>query len=283
MPGLSLLPTVVGGWLTYATVIEPRWFDLAEIELRLPRWPAALDGLTILQLSDFHARRPGPVEAWCASLAERLPTPDLLCLTGDFAEYQAALEACRAAIQPLGATLGKFAVFGNNDYQPRAKHLALRSLLDELEVRPLDDEAVILERAGAPFAVGGLQFYFVRRIEQRFVYPVAKAFEQVPAGLPRLLLSHTPEALPEAALANVDLVLAGHTHGGQVCWPGGIPIHQNMSRPSTNYCDRGLHRRGGTWSYTSRGLGASTVPLRFWSRPEAVWLTLRSGSDTAQS
>lgn len=277
------LPALAGSLLSYATVIEPRWFQITDLELALPRWPAARDGFTIIQLTDFHCRGPGRVERFTAELAAKLPTPDLLCLTGDFAETDGALDACRAALEPWSSRCGTFAVLGNNDYIPHRKQTHLRSMLHDLGARLLEDEAVVLGTGHERFALGGLRFYFVRRSFRGFVYPVDETFAGVPADVPRVLLSHTPESLPEAVRAGVDLVLSGHTHGGQVCLPGGKPIIQNMSRPEALAWFRGLHQRGETRLYVNRGLGVSTVPLRFWSRPEVLRLTLRCGTGTTHS
>ncbi len=278
-----LLPSLAGSLLSYASVVEPRWFQLTDLELVLPRWPAALDGCTLVQLSDFHARRYGHVEQHVAALAAQLPTPDLLCLTGDFAESDRALDACRAALEPWPSRLGTFAVLGNNDYIPHHKLTRLRALFGELGIRLLEDEALVLGPADGRFALGGLRYYFVRRSSARFGYPVEAAFAGVPPHLPRVLLSHSPEAMPEAARAGVDLMLSGHTHGGQVCLPGGRPLIHNLSRPEALGYLRGLHQRGVTRLYVNRGLGVSTVPMRFWSRPEVLRLTLRCGSDTERS
>jgi len=278
-----LLPTVAGSLLSYASLIEPRWFELTELELRLPRWPAALDGYTILQLSDFHTRRVSHVERHIAELADTLPAPDLLCLTGDLAESERALAACRTAIEPWAGRQATYAVLGNNDYAPVAKQNTLRAMLAEFGVTLLEDQAVVLGPADGRFALGGLRYYFVRRSYRRFSYPVAKTFADVPAELPRILLSHSPESMPEAALAGVDLVLSGHTHGGQVCWPGGDPFIVNVSRPEAMRYSRGLHRRADTWLYVNRGLGSSTAPVRLFSRPEILRLTLRCGTGTARS
>ena len=84
---------------------------------------------------------------------------------------------------------------------------------------------------------------------------------------------HSPELVPEAASAGMSLYLAGHTHGGQICLPGGLPIICHMAAPR-RYAT-GLWRKGGMIGYTSTGVGTSGLPVRFNSRSEVALITLR--------
>ena len=89
----------------------------------------------------------------------------------------------------------------------------------------------------------------------------------------RILLQHSPELLDEAAAASVALYLCGHTHGGQICLPGGIPLMTNIRTPR-RYAS-GLWQHGDMTGYTSVGVGVSVMPLRFFSKGEVAVITLR--------
>ena len=102
----------------------------------------------------------------------------------------------------------------------------------------------------------------------------AGAVRGTPSGAPVVLLAHSPSIHAEAAGAGVDLVLAGHLHGGQICLPGGCILLGNDRSPRRVW--RGAWREGRTQGYTSRGTGACGVPLRFFCPPEAVVHVLRS-------
>lgn len=257
--------------------LDPYRFDLTRLELRPRGWPAALDGFTILHLSDLHTRQTGPVEAFVKQLGRQVGQPDLLVVTGDFAESVAAVGPCLEALGEVTARYGRFAVLGNNDLAPRALREALATQLPAAGLRVLRDESVRIDTGHGAFWLGGILYYFVRRTIQTFVFPVARAFEGALPGEPRILLAHSPDAIVEAAEEGVCLMLSGHTHGGQICLPGGIPVHSNLYRFRFRYL-RGLHRRGATLLYVNRGLGLSPPQIRVWCRPEAAYLTLRSES-----
>ncbi len=277
---MPLVTSLVAGGLTglglYAALVEPRRPQLTHRELRVPRWPAALDGYTILHLSDLHTRGSGPLERFVQSLPDRLPLPDLVAVTGDFAEGQANLAACLAALRPLRARQGCYAVLGNNDFVPRSYRTALTDGLAAQGIRVLEDQCVRLGEGDAAFALGGLLYYFVWKTARQFTYPVAEVFRDAPDGLPRVLLAHSPDPLPEAAAAGVSLLLAGHTHGGQMCLPGGHPPYCNLYRPELRPHLSGVTRRDETVLFVSRGLGLSAPLFRLFCRPEAALLTLRS-------
>ena len=96
----------------------------------------------------------------------------------------------------------------------------------------------------------------------------------MPKGF-RILLQHSPELLDEAAAEGVSLYLTGHTHGGQICLPGGVPIMTNVKSPR-RYA-RGLWKHGAMTGYTTMGVGVSVMPVRFFSKGEVAVITLRRG------
>jgi predicted MPP superfamily phosphohydrolase len=223
--------------------------------------PPAFNGLRVLHLSDLHLDGyPGFGGRIAAAL--RGQQFDLALLTGDFRFYDAGryqqLAAELAALVPaLACRLGAFGILGNHDF------IEMAPLIERAGVRLLLNEAVALEMAGSRLWLVGLDdahFYGL--------HDFAKAQQGIPAGEPRLLLVHSPEVIPEAAAHGFCLYLAGHTHGGQMCLPGGFAPYINVRCARSQMV--GAWRLGKMAGYTSAGVGSSGVFGRFFCPPEIV-------------
>jgi len=236
--------------------------NAAEIEirhndLRVAGIPDAFDEFTILQLSDLHVDMNAKAMERLAIILPELRY-DFCVLTGDyrgetFGPFEAAM-AGMARLRPLlkGPVYG---VLGNHDT------ILMVPGLEDLGIRMLLNECVTIERAAQRIHLAGIDdahFYRVDNIE--------KAAAAIPHGEFSILLSHTPEIYRHAAHAGFNVLLSGHTHGGQICLPGGVPLMLESTLP---------RRMGsGAWTYhqmagyTSVGAGASVVPVRFNCPPE---------------
>lgn len=235
--------------------------------VRLDRLPAEFDGFTLLQISDLHVDRS---QGAMARLGELLPglSYDVCVLTGDYrgdvrGSHAAALDGI-AKLRPLLRT-PVYGILGNHD------GIALLPKLEAFDIRMLMNETAIFERGAARLYLAGIDdanFYATEDIAQATV--------QIPRGAVSILLSHTPEVYREAAAAGFALMLAGHTHGGQICLPGGIPIMTASTAPRWSVA--------GAWAwqemqgYTSVGLGTSLVTARFNCPPEITLHRLRCGA-----
>ncbi|MGC2203416.1 MAG: metallophosphoesterase [Stellaceae bacterium] len=232
-------------------------------DIRLHALPPAFDGFTILQLSDLHV---DISEGAMERLVELLPALayDICVLTGDyrgktFGPFDAVIEGLARIRERIEAPL--YGVLGNHDT------IRMVPALEEMGVRMLLNEAAVLERVGERIHLVGVDdahFYRVDNIE--------KAVSRVPDSEFSILLSHTPEIYRQAAHAGFKLLLSGHTHGGQICLPGAIPITLDSVLP---------RRLGaGSWKYhdmvgyTSRGVGSSILPVRLNCPPEIALLRL---------
>jgi predicted MPP superfamily phosphohydrolase len=252
----------------YALLHEPRSPRLERITLRFPGLPAALDGLTIGQLSDLHLgmRFSAANSRWAAEAVAR-ERPDLVALTGDFVSYEHAIAELPAVLAPLAAApapLGTFAVPGNHDYWEGLP--AIEGLLAPLGVEFIVNRHRVLRRGGAELVVAGVDDLWDGKPD------MAAALAGAPEGAFRLLLSHCPDTADEAAERGVALQLSGHTHGGHVRLPGLGALC--LPRHGWRYAI-GHERVGATQLYVSRGLGG--MPLRFGCPPEATIITLRRG------
>lgn len=219
--------------------------------------PQAFDGFTILHLSDLHCEMSARAMRRVGELLGGLRY-DLCVLTGDFrAATFGPCEAALTSVAELRAAISGpiYAVLGNHD------SVRMVPRLEAMGVHVLVNECATIERDGQAIYVAGVDdahFYRADNIE--------KAVAAIPPGVFSILLTHTPEIYRQAAHAEFDLLLSGHTHGGQICLPGGIPITLDSVLPRR--LGKGAWRHHDMQGYTSVGTGSSVVPVRFNCPPE---------------
>lgn len=232
--------------------------------------PEAFDGYRIVQISDLHC---GPfasgrrVARWVAA-ANRLE-PDMVAVTGDLiASGSAFIDVVARALGGLRARDGAFAAMGNHDYFGDGE--AMVSALEAAGLTVLRNRGVELRREGGAIYLAGVDDTWTRR------HDVPRALAARPAGMPSVLLAHDPVLFPEAAEHGVDLVLSGHTHGGQVAVPL-LARKLNLARLITRFTN-GVYRSGTSTLYVNRGLGTTGPPVRLAVAPEIAVLTLKRAS-----
>lgn len=243
-----------------------RRLRLVEEEWRLPDLPAAFDGYTVLHITDPHLDM-APEITQALIDAVRPLAYDVCVITGDFrtrtfGPYDAVLSAMTDVTRHLRAPV--YAVLGNHD------SLRMVPGLEALGVRVLLNETVALERAGSRVFLAGIDDGHYYRLDH-----IAGAARHVPPDAVSILLSHTPEVYARAAHAGFNLMLCGHTHGGQICLPGGFPVLTDADCPR-RYA-RGRWQYEGLHGYTSPGSGSSIVDLRLNCPPEVTLHRLRAG------
>ncbi len=234
-------------------------------EIILPRLPAAFDGFTVLHLSDLHLDMDS---TYPTALIDRLRQVkyDLCVITGDFrvkthGPYDAALTALAQVSRHLRGPI--YAILGNHD------SIRMVTGIEALGITLLINESVILERNGA--------FVYLAGIDDPHYFQVDnfdRAAQHIPPDAAAILLSHSPEPYQRAAHAGFDLMLSGHTHGGQICLPGGVALMTNADCPRL-FC-KGAWRYQTMQGYTSVGSGASVVGVRFNCPPEITLHHLRT-------
>lgn len=243
-----------------------RDIGLREQVWRYPDLPAEFDGFRLLQISDPHLDMSRDL---LHVLVERVRAVeyDLCVLTGDFrfrtyGAWQPAVEALRELRLHLPDPV--YAVLGNHD------SIRMVPAFEDLGVKVLLNETARIERGTAALHLAGIDDAHYYRVDN-----IQKAAHDIPQDGFAILLSHTPEAYRNAAHAGVRLMLCGHTHGGQICLPGGIPVIIDADCPRA-YA-RGAWRYQGMDGYTSVGAGSSIVDVRLNCRPEIVVHRLRRG------
>ena len=245
---------------------EPFMLSIERQEIYLPRLPAKLNGLRVVHLSDLHYGplvNPRHLER-AVKVANDL-RPDLIALTGDYISQDRMYAApCAEVVGKLRALHGIYAVLGNHDHWTDAALIA--DLFRAEGIRVLINEGSRMDLRGESFWLAGVDDTMVGLEDLSLALAGARHNEL------KLLLAHNPTILRRAARAGVDLVLSGHTHGGQVTWRS---EKSNSGRPRRRML-RGLGRRGNTQIYVTRGLGTVVLPIRYGCPPEISVLDLRS-------
>jgi len=275
-----------------------RWQDfivtkarLTRVQLYLPQLPNGLDGLRIFQFGDLHTWGFRAPEKHLYELLRR-ESYDLLIISGDLCyphsvrlwnaesvtywdgrlkmihrtcvapEVTRALDVCRKLFTDLNPSLGIFAIQGNHD------PIYLMQGLSNLGVQVLANTNCRLKtKTSACFNLCGI------RCRNRKQADVPAALAALEPNRFTIAVSHYPEYAEALAAGGVDLILCGHTHGGQVCLPNGRAL-MTHSQTGKKYLV-GLERIGPSVVYTTRGVGSSLLPFRVFCPPEVVHLTLR--------
>lgn len=225
--------------------------------VRLRSLPALFDGFTILHISDMHVDlNPGVM----ARLIELLPdvTYDICVLTGDFrgrtfGPFDATLDGLARVRERIDKPV--YGVLGNHDT------IRMVPGLEAMDIRMLLNESETIARGHQRLHLAGIDDAHYHRADN-----IEKAASGISPDDCAVLLSHTPEVYRRAADADFSLLLGGHTHGGQICLPGSLPMTLGSVLPR--------HMGAGAWryrtmaGYTSVGIGASVVPVRFNCPPE---------------
>lgn len=244
------------------------------VEIELPRWPQALDGLRLVQLSDLHL---GPIleRRFAADLVEHVNAlaPDLVVVTGDLVD--GSVQRVGAEVEPLTglrARHGVFFVTGNHDF-----YSGVDEWVEHLRAfgwRVLRNERVTIRHGEAAFELAGVDDRHGSLVAEGQGEDLTRALAGRDPRRPLVLLAHDPTGFRKAAAAGVDLQISGHTHGGQI-WP-----FHGVVRLAVRWV-AGLHRLGGSALYVSRGTGFWGPPMRLLAPAELTELVLRAGADAA--
>jgi uncharacterized protein len=268
-------------WLIAPPLLYPLWEAahprLRDVTLRFPNLPPAWDGLSLLYLSDSHTRRRGRRERRLERLMDGLEA-DLLLFGGDVAQSDRGFRVMIDAVRGVTARLGRYACWGNSENLRHVSRDAFRRRLEEAGFTPLVNANVVLERGGAPLALCGVDCPYSKKAE------FGPAFAGVPEETFRILLMHAPEGLLDLGPRRADLILSGHTHGGQIRLPGLPPFHLHTHTEVD--LDRGVFDADALRPFwpeaqphsrmvVSAGIGTSTAPVRLFCPPEALRITLR--------
>jgi predicted MPP superfamily phosphohydrolase len=238
-------------------------FRLTRNRIKLSRLPSSFDGFTLLHLSDIHADMYPPATE---ALIERLQdlSYDVVILTGDyrawtFGDIKRSMDGMRRLCSQLQGPV--YGVLGNHDT------IRMIPELEAMGINMLLNESVTIARGEDKIHLAGIDDAHYYRVDN-----IEKAAKGIPLSSVAILLSHTPEIYRQAAHASFDLMFCGHTHGGQICLPGGLPLTLDARCPrqfgSGSWCHAQMQ------GYTSTGAGTSIVEVRLNCPPEIALHTL---------
>ncbi|WOJ90657.1 metallophosphoesterase family protein [Methylocapsa polymorpha] len=257
-----LAPSVIRNALRLAGLYQRGCRNASRVELRRnaiasPRLPQPFEGFTILHLSDLHVDMSRPAMEHLVELLHGLEY-DICVLTGDYrgktyGPFKPSLEGvARLRAHLKGPVYG---VLGNHDT------ILMLPDLEDMGIRMLLNEAEPIVRDGRRIHLAGIDDAHFFRVDN-----IEKAAADIPPDEFAILLSHTPEIYRQAAHAGFDALLAGHTHGGQICLPGSIPITLDSALPRAFGAGRWRYKEMA--GYTSVGAGSSVVAVRLNCPPE---------------
>lgn len=237
--------------------------ETTEKQLVPPNWPVELDGLSILHLSDWHLCKMFSRQFYeTATAAAAMVRADLIAFTGDLTDDIDCLDWLPSTLGSLTAPLGAWFILGNHDAV--IDHAEIRRRMVAAGWNDLGGKRTTLDVGPASIVIGGDETPWLNSVPQ---------WSDSDRQLPRVLLAHTPDRFPHHCGEGVDLILAGHTHGGQIVLPVVGPVYA----PSLYGCryPSGVFSYWTTVMHVSRGL-AGMHPLRFGARPEITRLVIRS-------
>jgi uncharacterized protein len=228
--------------------------------------PSAFDGFTILHISDLHVELSEHAMERLLDIVKSLQA-DVCVLTGDYrGKTYGPFEQAMAYVARMRAQISApvYAVLGNHD------SIQMVPALEAMDIRVLLNECEAIARGGQRIHLAGIDDAHFCRADD-----IETAALDIPRDEFSILLSHTPEVYRQAAKAGFDLMFSGHTHGGQLCLPGSIPVKLEAVMPRK--FGAGAWAYQGLIGYTSVGAGTSILPVRLNCPPEVTLHVLRRG------
>ena len=267
-PALLAIIAILGVWAFWW---EPHRFRVREVPLELPNWPPELSGLRVALLADLHVGSPYNGMDKLREIVRRTNEahPDVICLLGDYLKgripgHWVSPKEMAPELGRLQAPLGVYAVLGNHD---RAYAGEVARSFRRAGIAVVENQARRVTYHGSGLWIGGLSDFREAR------YDVRGTLRQVTDAAPVILITHNPDIFPEIP-AQVSLLLAGHTHGGQVVFPfiGALIV---PSIYGNRYLKGHIEERG-QHLFVTTGTGMSYLPVRFLVPPEVTILRIES-------
>jgi predicted MPP superfamily phosphohydrolase len=262
--------------VSYGFRVEPTWLELNHCEVPVADLPEAFAGFRMVQLTDFHcSRQVTPAYLTEAIALAQAQEPDLAVLTGDFIHQgYKYIDRVAQTLSRLTAPCGVYAVLGNHDFSVRNAlgfrrhrhlHRAVAEALMAHGIQVLRNETVQISRGGAGLYLTGVEDLWSR------VCDLEEALAGLSPAVPRIILAHNPRTIEFLNGQRCDLMLSGHTHGGQIHLPGlGRPT---LSRNARRFA-AGMYHYKNSYLYVNKGVGFG-FRFRYGVRPEVAVMTLR--------
>jgi uncharacterized protein len=273
--GLSLgaITFLIALLVLWGFLVEPNRLIVRQQTIQLANWPSELSGLKVAVISDIHADGWAVDDKKLRLIVERTNqlNPELIVILGDYISSDGMVtrrvqpEEFAAVLKNLHAPHGVYSVLGNHDWWYNGAKV--RGALEQNGIKVLENEVVRLEVRGTSMCLAGLSDLWTRPQK------MDETIDKVPQAEPMIALAHNPDIFPKLP-QRVPLLLAGHTHGGQVRFPfiGSVVHSSDFGERYT----RGLVFENNHHLFVTTGIGTSILPVRFGVPPEIVLLTLNS-------
>ncbi len=270
---LGAIIFLLGVLVFWAFLIEPNRLVVGQQTIQIDNWPQPLNGLRIAVLADIHAGAPFIDQRKLRLIVQRTNElhPDLIVILGDYMTGNGWVrrtmepEAFGPILKDLNAPLGVYSVLGNHDWWYNGRKV--RTALEQNGIKVLENEVAQLNARGTSLWLVGLADLWTR------AQNVEETINKVPEGVAVIALTHNPDIFPQVP-QRVPLLLAGHTHGGQVRLPWiGSVVHS--SRVGERY-EVGHVFENSHHLFVTTGIGTSILPVRFGVPPEIVLLTVNA-------
>src|SRR5262245_6026661 len=266
--GIIIFCLLIGGLPLYALLIEPMRLVVRKTTITLPAWKAEFRDLRVTVFSDLHVGPPHITLTRLRSIVEEANATeaDLILMPGDFVQTplgwrMAEPEEIAAELKRLRAKAGVFAVLGNHDWWYDSTRV--RRALEKEGVRVLDDQAIKIERQGKTFWLVGFSDKWAGHPN------IEETVKQITDDAPVIAFTHNPGIFP-AIPPRIKLMIAGHTHGGQIWLPFiGRPVISDEPYPIGHFIEGGKHL------FVTTGIGTSICPVRLGVPPEISLLTIK--------
>ena len=263
--GVLFFIILLGFWSFF---VEPKIIKIEKASIEIRNLPPSFKGTKIAHLSDLHSKNFGEREREVLELLNQIK-PDFIFLTGDFVDWRTQdLKSCQNFWKKLSENHPEkiFGVLGNHDHH-HPKFKIIRNLLKESGIEILENETKKIEKNGD-------FIYFIGVDDPHEGYDnIEKAMAGIETEIPKILLAHSPEIFRKVKEKSIDLVLVGHTHGGQI----NIPFITNLFMP-LKYDKKyksGFFEENSTLLYVNRGIGTTFLPIRFNASPEITLIELQ--------
>ena len=252
----------------WGVFVEPRQIRVEKFSLKIKNLPPSFKNLKILHLSDFHSKKFGQKEKKVLEILNQL-NPDFIFITGDIVDWTTRdFEGSQKFWKELSKNYESriFGVYGNHDHRNK-NFRDLNIFLKESKIEILNNESRKIER-------GKDYIYLIGVADPHLGYDdIEKAMKGIEGNAPKILLAHSPEIFRKINEKDIDLVLVGHTHGGQI----NIPIFADLILP-LKYDKKyksGLFKENSIYLYVNRGTGETILPIRINAFPEVTLIELK--------
>lgn len=249
------------------SLIEPYWLQIKDVTILSKDIPTSFDSLKIVFIADIHH---GPFFSRdrVKNLVDKINAlkPDIIVLGGDYVHRDKKfIEPCFEELKNLKATIGKYGVLGNHDHWESAE--LTRQCMKNADINILDDNAMWIDKNGDKIKIGGVGDFTEDKQD------LSPTINDVNENNFVILLSHNPDYAEQIKTKMIDLVLSGHTHGGQVTffglWAPTIPSKYGQKYRT------GIVNTDYTKVLVTNGVGTITPPVRFFARPEIILIHLK--------